>query len=193
VDVFSKYGFAVPLKDKRDTMVVAVFEKIFSEWKPNMMLTDRGSELLNSEVRAAFGRHRVHYHWSFNDIKAYVVEKFNRTLTTKMFRYFTHRHTYRWVEVLEELIHSYSQTVHRAIAVAPVDVTPANADEIGKRLFPTKPEPSWRYSVGDKVRIRKYRRAFQRRYLPNWTQEVFVISELYPTDPVTYGLKDLAD
>jgi hypothetical protein len=50
----------------------------------------------------------------------------------------------------------------------------------------------YKYDVGDRVRIVKYKHVFQKGYLPNWTEEIFEIAEKHPTYPVTYGLKDLA-
>jgi len=60
------------------------------------------------------------------DIKAAVVERFNRTLKGKMYRYFTAKHTRRYVDVLPEFLHSYTRTYHRSVGMAPVEVTPEN-------------------------------------------------------------------
>ena len=55
-------------------------------------------------------------------------------------------------------------------------------------LKPGKPK----FSIGDKVRIRKYqRRVFDKGYTPNWTEEVFVIDKVNLTKPVTYNVVDL--
>ena len=46
--------------------------------------------------------------------------------------------------------------------------------------------------IGDTVRINKYKRkTFDKGYTPNWTEEVFVIDEIRPTDPITYKIKAL--
>ena len=48
------------------------------------------------------------------------------------------------------------------------------------------------FKVGDTVKISKYKRkTFDKGYTPNWTEEVFIISEIRPTDPITYKIKDL--
>ena len=104
----------------------------------------------------------------------------------------THRHTSRWVDVLKDVVEAYNRSKHRAIAMAPIDVTPETEDEIARRLYPPKPPLTYKFDVGDRVRIAKYRHVFQKGYLPLWTQEIFEIADKYPTYPVTYGLKDLA-
>mgnify|MGYP001374647425 CR=1 FL=1 len=71
-------------------------------------------------------------------------------------------------------------------------MTPENEDEVARRQYPPKPPLKYRYDIGDRVRIVKHKHVFQKGYLPNWTEEVFVIADRCPTYPVTYGLKDLA-
>ena len=193
IDVFSRYAFAVPVKDKRGASVSAAFEKIFAERVPNMMQTDRGLEFLNGSVQDLFGNHCIHHYFSLNDdIKAALVERFNRTLKSRLYRYMTHRHTSRWIDALNDVLNSYNRSRHRSIGMAPIDVTSDNEDELARRQYPPKPPLKYKYDVGDRVRIAKFKHVFQKGYLPNWTEEIFEISDKYPTYPVTYGLKDLA-
>jgi transposase InsO family protein len=193
VDVFSKRGFALPLKDKRGSSVAIAFDKIFSETTPLMLQTDRGTEFLNSQVQGIFRKYNIKHYWSLNDdIKAACVERFNRTLKTRMFRYLTHHRTNRWIDVLPDLIHSYNGSFHRSIGMAPNNVSAENRDFIARRLYPEKPVPKWKFLIGDSVRISKYKHIFQKGYMRNWTDEIFAIVDRYPTHPVTYGLEDLA-
>src|SRR5438552_17537168 len=60
-----------------------------------------------------------------SQFKAAVCERFNRTLKSKMWRYFTRRGSYRWINVLPDLISAYNASKHRSIGMAPRDV---NAD-----------------------------------------------------------------
>ena len=69
-------------------------------------------------------------------VAASVAERFNRTLKEKMYRYFTAKHTRRYVDVLHDLVHAYNNTYHRSIGTAPVDVTPDNGDAMRERLYP---------------------------------------------------------
>lgn len=193
IDVFSRYAFAIPVKDKRGMTVAAAFEKIFTKRVPNMLQTDRGTEFYNVQVQDVFRKHGINHYSSLNDdIKAALVERLNRTLKSKLFRYMTRRRTTRWVDVLDDVVSAYNQSYHRSIGWAPNDVTAENEDEIARRQYHPKPPLKYRYNIGDRVRITKYKHALQKGYLPNWTEEIFVIVDKYPTYPVTYGLKDLA-
>jgi len=71
----------------------------------------------------------IHFYTSENDdLKASVVERFSKTLKTKMYRYFIHANTRRYVDVLDDLLHSYNNTYYRSIGMAPAEVGPHNED-----------------------------------------------------------------
>jgi len=193
IDVFTKKAHAVPLKDKRGSTVVDALSKIFDNTTLPVQLvqSDYGTEFYNHEVQKFFKDRDIKHYSSLNyDIKAAVVERFNRTLKTKMFRYFTHRNTYRWIDVLDKLIESYNNSYHRSIGMTPNQVNFDNNDVVAKRLYPIKPKPKWKHNVGDKVRISRARQVFRKGYLPQWTEEIFTIATKNPTNPVTYALKD---
>jgi len=83
-----------------------------------MVQSDKGTEFLNSTFQSMLRRHGIQFYTSENeDIKASVVERFNRTLKGKMYCYFTAKHTRRYVDVLPDLIdafvQSYPSSLHR--------------------------------------------------------------------------------
>jgi transposase InsO family protein len=193
IDVFSKKAFAIPLTDKRGSSLATAFEQIFADTVPNLLQTDRGTEFLNSQVQEVFKKYHIRHYWSYNDdIKAAVVERFNRTLKTRMHRYFTAHHTNRWVDVLQSLIDSYNKTFHRSIGMAPNDVTAADQKQIAERMFPLKVTPLWKFEIGATVRITRYKNVFAKGYTQNWTEEAFKIDERHSTSPPTYSLVDLS-
>lgn len=194
IDVFTKRAWAVSVRTKSGKNVSEAFEKILAEQKCNMVQSDKGSEFLNSTFQSLLQRHGIKFYTSENeDLKASVVERFNRTLKTKMYRYFTYKNTRRFVDVLDDLLHSYNNTHHRSIGMAPVEVNADNENEVRARLYPPKPKSyKWKYDVGDRVRITMQRRPFHKGYLGEWSQEIFEIASRLPTTPVTYELRDLA-
>ena len=139
-------------------------------------------------------RHGIHFYTSENeDLKASVVERFNRTLKSKMYRYFTYANTRRYQDMLDDLLHSYNNTYHRSIGMTPADVGPHNEEAVRDRIYPPKPKShKWKYRVGDLVRIAVQRRPFKKGYLGEWSQEIFEIATRLPTTPVTYELRDLS-
>ena len=193
IDVFSKYAWVIPLKSKTGSDMVKAFSKILLYSQPTHLQTDKGTEFLNKNFQLLLHENDIAFYTSENDdIKASVVERFNRTIKTKMWKYFTYKNTYRYLDVLQDLVDSYNNTYHRSIGMTPNQVSSENEEFIRERLYGEKKRPAkWRYILGDKVRISKARIAFKKGYLPNWSDEIFTVVARIPSDPITYELKDL--
>ena len=126
IDVQSKYAWAVHIKSKSRQEMIRGLEGIHRQaWsrQPLRMQTDQGKEFYNSGVQAWFKKHGWHHFSTFGDSKASVVERWHRTLKQRMYRYFTAHNTLRYVDVLQPLIHTYNQSNHRSIGMAPHQVT----------------------------------------------------------------------
>lgn len=194
INCFSKFAFAVPLKTKSSDEIVSALEPILSHHKMKHFHTDEGKEWYNSKVRSLLSKHGINHYSTYSAKKASIVERFNRTLKTMMWRRFTEQGHYRWLSLLKELVNEYNGKVHRTIGLRPVDVTSKNEGEVRYNIMAAvrrRPKANTdRFSVGDKVRISKYKKTFDKGYLPNWTNEVFEIERVQPTIPVTYLLKD---
>ena len=94
--MFSRYGWALPIKSKSPKDVKPAFEEIFkSGRKPFKLQTDSGLEFESGQMKTFFADHNVEQFSVKSQYKAAMVERFNRTLKTKMWRYFTHNNTYR--------------------------------------------------------------------------------------------------
>ena len=104
-------------------------------------MSDKGTEFLNSMFQSMLKRRGIKFYTSKNeDLKARMVERFNRTLKTKIYRYFTYKNTRRYVDVLDDMLHSYNNTYHRSIGMAPTEVDVDNEHIVRKRLYPIKPK-----------------------------------------------------
>jgi len=162
-----------------------------------MLQSDKGAEFLNSTFQQMLKRHNIHFYTSENEnIKASVAERFNRTLKTKMYRYFTFKNTWRYVDVLQALIDSYDATHHRSSGMSPNEVNANSEELVLSRQYPAKSARKlcWRYNVGDTVRIVATRPLpFAKGYTAKWTRERFKITSRQPTVPVTYTVSDLMD
>lgn len=192
IDCFSKFAFAVPLKTKTATEVVLKLEPILKKHKMKHFQTDDGKEWFNSKFSSLMAQYKINHYSTYSEIKASIVERFNRTLKERMWRAFTARGNYRWLEILPKLVSQYNNTLHRTIGMKPCDVKKKHVKDIltrvrGKHKNTVK---QTKFSVGDSVRISKNKRVFTKGYLPNWTNEVFKIYAVKPTRPVTYVLQD---
>ena len=196
IDVLSKYAWVVPLKNKGANAMV---EGLQTLWKrlgsriPQNVQSDNGTEFYNSKVQAFFKKHGVNHFSTHGDSHGAVVERFNKTLKTKMYRYFTAHNTLNYLTVLPKLVQSYNNSVHRSIKEKPSQVSEQNEHVIWYRLYGQrgkKAKPP-KCKVGDKVRLNKKFRVFKKSYLPQWTEEVFLVKSIFTKQPVvTYKLTE---
>ena len=112
---------SVPLTDKTGKTLKDAFQVIFiSGRRPIRLQTYKGTEFINRVFQKFLKEHNMHFFTTYNEeIKASIVESFNRTLKTKIWKYFTQRETLTYVEVLSEMVASYNHTVHRTIGIPP--------------------------------------------------------------------------
>ena len=125
-------------------------------------------------------------------LKASVVERFNRTFKNKMYKYFTAKNTLTYINVLPQLVSSYNNTYHRSIKMKPSQVTKKNEAQVWDTLYGDDVQKPVRYKfqVGDRVRISKVKRLFEKSYLPNFTEEIFTVYKRMARQVPVYKLKD---
>jgi len=193
--VFTKRAWAIPLKTKSGRDVTSAFDRILKDRRFNMLQTDKGTEFMNVHFQRLMSEYNVHHYTSENeDLKASVVERFNRTLKERMFRYFSANDTRRYLNVLDDLIKSYNNTYHRSIGMAPSQVSAENEQTVRDRLYGTGSVGKKKFSfrVGDTVCIVMQRLPFIKGYEEGiWLRELFVVSKQISTKPVTYELVDM--
>ena len=192
IDLFSRYAWARPLKSKRGEDVAAAFKDIFDEGRiPHRIQTDQGKEFENRHVRALFHQHNIELFSVKSAYKAALVERFNRTLKHRLWRYFTHSHKQKWTAVLQASVHAYNHSVHRSIGRKPAEVTQSVVADMREAAVSKRPKGKDDISEGELVRISKVKSVFAKGYLPNWTEEIFTVAEVNRKyNPITYKLKD---
>ena len=91
VDIFSKYAWVVPLKDKKGSSIVNAFQKILkeSDRKPNKIWVDKGSEFYNNSFKKWLKDNDIEMYSTHNEGKSVVAERFIRTLKAKIYKYLT--------------------------------------------------------------------------------------------------------
>ena len=196
IDVFSKRLFAKPLKTKSAVEVSQAVKNFLDSAQPPVISiqTDLGKEFMNSNFKSIMKEFGINHYTSKNQqIKASHVERVQRTIKDRVFRYFTHNNTQRYIDVLSDIVDSYNNTPHQSHGVSPNSVNHDNQEEIWQKMYnPDIPATStaFKYSVGDVVRISKHSTIFKKGYLPSWTEEVFTIVKRHRTNPPVYTLQD---
>lgn len=183
IDILSRHGWARPLKTKQGPEVAKAIEDIFqsSQRQPKRLQTDQGTEFYNASVKRVLEKYNIELFSVKSPKKCALVERWNRTLKSKMWKYFTSRNTYKWLEVLPKMVHAYNHTKHRVIKMKPADVNEENSALVWERLYGD--DERYKRTIkniqeGDTVRISKVKGQFEKGYLPNWSREEFFVDNI---------------
>ena len=188
-DIFSKYAWVVPLKDKKGISIVNAFKIILkqSNRKPNKLWVDKGSEFYKAYFKKRLPDNDIVMYSTDNKGKSVVAERFIRTLKSKIYKYMTSISKNVYIDKLDDIVDEYNNTYHTTIKVKPADVKDNTHINVDKEINNKDPK----FKVDDRVRISKYKNIFVKRYMPNWSEEVFVIKKVKNTVPWTYVINDL--
>lgn len=200
IDVFSRFVWVVPLRRKTASYVVEGFEKIFSmtEARPGLIQYDEGKEFVNNQVKEFFRENTIKVFHVYSDQKAAIAERFIRTLRGMITRYLHHKHTLKYIDVLDKLIENYNNTYHTSIGIKPSEVSEENEEEV-KRSYDSKikkkidnlSKPIRIFTEGDTVRISREKGIFEKEQDNNYSLEIFRVKEVKNTKPVMYSLEAL--
>ena len=110
IDVFSKYGWIVTLKDKKTESVSLAFDTIFkkSKRKPQKLWTDKGSEFISKHFKDFLKRHNITLYHTQNEEKSSVVERWNRTMKNKMWKIFSANNNTVYWDKLDKIVDDYN-------------------------------------------------------------------------------------
>jgi transposase-like protein len=206
IDVFSRYAFVEPLKNKSGSNTAQAFQKILKKIQsPMVVYSDAGNEF-KGECKRVFQEYKITHLKTKSILKAAVVERFNRTLRLKIERYLTYAKSNIFTNVLQDLVDSYNNTIHPFHGYTPAQVynMPEEKRKILKQLVYKHEKPfekmslddfksvtvDFKFKIGDYVRLVEDKKLFQKSStFKKWSDEIFVIDELCPTLPATYKVK----
>ena len=194
IDCFSKYAWAEPLKNKTAEEVTGAMERILKDNKsPKNIQSDLGKEFYNSKFKALMTKFDINHYSTYNSTKAAIVERFNRTLKSKMWKLFSLQGSYKYLNQMPKLLKEYNYTKHNTTGFRPVDITSKKIEDyLLQNVYSrsTKSQKPPKFNEGDVVRISKNKTVFSKGYTGNWSIELFTIHRLQNTIPVTYIIKD---
>lgn len=196
IDIFSKYAWAVAIKTKNGKDVTNAMKSILGHRVPHKLHVDQGKEFYNKEFKSLMKKYNIELYSTFSNLKASICERFNRTLKTNMWKQFTLRGNYKWVDILPELVEKYNNKIHRTIKMKPSDVNGKNEKQLLRNVYKhhqIQEQYKRKFKIGDKVRVSRYKHVFEKGYTPNWTTEIFTVKEIKNTNPPTYKLMDYQD
>ena len=183
IDALSKFAWVVALRDKTSANVTKAMANIFktSGRVPRHARSDRGTEFMGAPFQKLLKERNVNFFTADNYTKAAIVERFNRTLRSRLWKFFEATNTKHYLDVLPAIVRSYNSRVHRTTGMPPADVTPYNAHKVWNRMYghlvnQKKRKP--KLKINDLVRLSKSKKTFEKGYSSNYTEEIFVIRSI---------------
>jgi hypothetical protein len=198
IDAFSRYAWSAPLKHKAGKSVVIALAKLFQVRKPITIQSDKSIEFVNATVQQYLKREGIEFHTTHNpDIKGAVIERSNRTLKTRMYKFFTKFNTYRYLDALSDRVTSYNRVLHSTMGMAPDRVSPTNVYTVWQRVNRLQariPVGQVKFNVGDHVGISKQKVLFAKGYEQTYSADIFRVTQVIQRKPQpVYQLTDLQD
>jgi hypothetical protein len=192
INCFSKFVWAFPLKTKSGNEVAENMEKVFQQQQPKNLQTDLGKEFFNKTFQLLMKKYNINHYNTYSEKKASIVERVNRTLKNLMWKEFNYHGHYRWINLLDNIIQKYNNSKHRTIGMKPSEVKKKHEKKLLNTVYNHLKivNLTSKFHVGDHVRISKSRGVFDKKYMPNWSTEIFTIKKILLTNPNTYLLQD---
>ena len=124
IDLYSKYAFVIPLKDKKGISIVNTFNKIIkqSNGKPNKIWVNQGGEFYNNFFEKWLSDNDIIMYSTYKEGNSVVAERFIRTLKNKLYKHMTATGKNVYYDVLDDVINKYNNTKHSTIKMKPTDV-----------------------------------------------------------------------
>ena len=187
IDVFTKFAWIFPLKQNNCANAIRCFKEIVknSAGKIENVQTDFGSEFKCKELKQYFKKENINHYFSKSDRKCPVVERFNLTIQSLIYKMMEKGMTLRWIDMLKPAMKIYLSRKHRSISLSPLDGELAkNHQKIRQKYLQKYVKASLKkkkpkFKIGDTVRIYHGKTKFERGYLEKFTGEHFIIAKVY--------------
>ena len=191
IDIFSKYSWVIPLKDKKGINVKNALQKIFIQRSPKFLWTDRGTEFYNKQVQDLLNENDIKlYSTNNSEIKSSVIERFNRTFKNMMFKKFTENNNTIFYNIIDDLVNEYNNKYHSTMKMSPIEGSKKINEKKIRNIynFDIIKKPG-KFKIGDRLSLEK--NIFEKSYETNWTEEIFEIYDIKYSNVPYYYLKDL--
>ena len=124
IDIFSKFAFVIPLKDKKGITIKESLQRIFRKRKPKFLWTDDGKEFHNNQVNDLLEKNNIKlYSTNNSEIKSSVIERFNRTFKNMMYKKFTKNNNAIFYNIINKLVNEYNNKYHRTIKITSLEAS----------------------------------------------------------------------
>ena len=181
IDNFSKYLFAVPLKNKYSQTITNDFSNILttSKRKPLKLESDRGTEFYNSIFQKFLKSKNIEHYLRYIDKGPSIAERVIRTLRNLLKKPTFLAGNANWVSELPPVIKQYNNTNHHKIKMTPIQASKkSNEKEVYSNLQNKRRKLNPKYKLCQLVRTADIKRVFSKGDSTNWSYKLYTITEV---------------
>ena len=154
IDKFSKYGWTIPLRNKKAQTIKESFENflISSKRSPNLIESDRGKEFYNNIFQDLLNKNDIKLYSRNTSLGAVFAERFNRTSRDLLKKIVFERGDAKWIDILPTITKQYNNKVHSSTKLTPIQASfKKNEDYVYKNLLDKRKKIKRKYEIGDLV------------------------------------------
>jgi len=187
IDIFTRYAFAYPLKNKTKTSTNQAIEHLLEDIhkklpnndnQPFIIATDEGKEF--ADFGTILKQHNMIHKTSNASISHHplaVVDRFTRTIKNILFKYFTVNDTTNWIDVINDIVDKYNNTIHSSLFGLTPEESIRSTGYLSSKYYQTYNKYTFDINVGDHVRIKLQKKLYDKGYLRTYSLNVYTVTQ----------------
>jgi hypothetical protein len=179
VDIYSRFAQVIPLKKKDTKHVMEAITNVLLVKHPKIIMSDNGSEFISRKWKALMKKYDIEMRYSEpgDHNRMGIVERFNKTLRGLIGNYRSAYDTDNYIDVLQDLVNNYNNTVHSATQSTPSKPNAKKIQEIISDKEEKAEQELTEFNIGDKVRTILAKSKFTKFSEPKWSKVTYTIEE----------------
>ena len=196
IDNFSKYGWTIPLKNKKAQTLKDSFENILitSKGKPGLIETDRGKEFYNNIFQDFLNKNNIKHYSRNSSYGAVFAERFNRTIRDLLKKIVFENGDANWIDVLQTITKQYNNKVHSSTKLTPIQASlKKNEGYVYKNLLDKRKKVNPKFQINNLVRVADIKKTFSKGDTTNWSYKLYKIREIVNDTIPSYKIDNLSE
>ena len=194
IDNFSKYGWAIPIKNKNSQTIKDKFSHILDKRKPKNLESDRGKEFYNSTFQNFLKLNNINHYSRYTDKGPSIVERFNRTIRDMVKKPIFLKGNASWIDEIDSVINKYNNKIHSTIKLTPIQASlKENEEYVYQNLIDKRKKIKPKFQVNDLVRTADLKKTFSKGDTTNWSYKLYKITEVINDTIPKYRINNLPE
>ena len=196
IDNFSKYLWAIPLKNNYSQTITNEFSNILttSKRKPLKIESDRGSEFYNSVFQNFLKSKNIHHYSRYTDKGPSIAERVIRTIRNLLKKPVFEKGKASWIDEIQSVIKQYNNTIHHSTKMTPIQASKkSNEKLVYSNLQDKRRKLNPKFKLGQLVRTADIKKVFSKGDSTNWSYKLYTITEIVHDTIPSYRINNLPE